>query len=63
MNPFLTLAPNPQSFASSREQKFTPKGAREDIAQQFLPAPFGGRMSEVQIGGCFKYGLMQKVHI
>jgi hypothetical protein len=38
-------------------------GAREVIDPQSLPAPFGGRMSEGQIGGCFKYGLLQLAYL
>jgi hypothetical protein len=45
------------NFSPLTLNPFPPKGAREVIAPQSLPAPFGGRMSEGQIRGCFKYGL------
>jgi hypothetical protein len=38
---------------------FPPKGAREVAAPQSVPAPFEGRISEGQEGGCFKYRLLQ----
>ena len=38
---------------------FPPKGAREVVAPQSIPAPSGGRMSEGQKGGYFKYRLLQ----
>jgi outer membrane protein assembly factor BamA len=51
------------NFSPLTLNPFPPKGARDVIAPQSLPAPFGGRMSEGQIGGCFKYGLLQKAII
>jgi hypothetical protein len=59
----LIQPPNPQSLAAARELRLPPKGARDVIAPQSLPAPFWGRMSEGQKGGCGFDNVIQGIYI
>ena len=53
-NEFFNYSPHPSV-------PFPLKGAREVVAPQSFPAPFGGRMSKGQEGGCVKQSrLLQK---
>jgi hypothetical protein len=56
----LTLNPLP---LRGNKKSLPPKGAREVIAPKSFPAPFGGRMSEGQIGGRFKCELLHKARL